>query len=182
MKRILPFLFALALPFLWLSAAHAQATNAVVVPACGTPPATYAPGANRQLTQDTTGRLCDGSSGTVTGTVTANQGGPNAGGIANAWTDIGPVSAVTGSVSAVTITNSSAQAVAPASRRLLSIDNESATATIACAFGASAALNTAGSFTIPPNFTRTWTAYPVPADAVNCISSAATSAATIEVN
>lgn len=92
------------------------------------------------------------------------------------------LSAVTGSVSAKTITNSSAQVLAAASRLFLAVDNESTTATIACAFGATAAINTAGSFTIQPNQTRVWNSYPVPADALNCISSAATSAATVEAN
>lgn len=42
----------------------AQSTSAVVVAACGTPPATYSAGANRALTQDTTGALCSGGGGT----------------------------------------------------------------------------------------------------------------------
>ena len=92
------------------------------------------------------------------------------------------VSAITGSVSAATITSTSAQVLAGASRKLLAIDNESLTASIACAFGATAVLNTAGSFTIPAGSTRTWSAYPVPADAVNCISSVASSPATVEAN
>jgi hypothetical protein len=91
-------------------------------------------------------------------------------------------SAVTGSVSAATITNSSASILSAASRRLLAIKNESATASIACAFGATAALNTAGSFTIPPLNLLIWRSYPVPADAANCISSVASSPATVEVN
>lgn len=114
----------------------------------------------------------------ITGTVTANQGTAGA----SPWPVMNGVSAVTGTVSAKTITNSSAQVLAASSRQLLAIDNESATASIACAFGATAALNTAGSFTLPPQSTRTWTSYPVPAAAVNCISSAATSPATVEVN
>lgn len=55
--------------------AHAQTTSAVVVAACGTPPTTYAAGQNRQVTQDTTGRVCQApGAGTISGTVTANQG------------------------------------------------------------------------------------------------------------
>ncbi len=51
----------------------AQQTNAVVVATCGTPPATYPAGANRQLTQDTTGKLCSDAnfSGSVTATTSA---------------------------------------------------------------------------------------------------------------
>lgn len=92
------------------------------------------------------------------------------------------LSTITGSVSAKTITSSSAQVLAAATRQLLAISNESTTATIACAFGATAAINTAGSFTLIPGQTRIWNSYPVPADIFNCISSAATSAATVEAN
>ena len=94
--------------------------------------------------------------------------------------------AATRTVAAVTVTNSSAQALAAVtgSRLFLSIDNESTTATIACAFSATAAINTAGSYTIAPGMTRVWGAgtpeIPVPGGPVNCISSAATSPATIE--
>lgn len=111
-----------------------------------------------------------------TGVVGLNAGSNTIGAVT------GAISAVTGSVSAATITNSSAQIVAAASRRLLAISNESASASIACSFGGTAALNTAGSFMIPPLSTRTWVNYPVPADAVNCISSVASSPATVEAN
>ncbi len=161
MKRILPLLVALALPFFWLSPAHAQNSNALVVSACGG--VTYPANANRQTTQDTTGRLCDSNAG---------------------WTGPTPPptpSSLTGTVQAKTITNTSAQVLAAAARTLLAVDNESATATIACAFGAVAAINTAGSFTILPGNTRTWVNYPIPTEALNCISSAATSPATVEV-
>lgn len=84
---------------------------------------------------------------------------------------------------AYTITNSSVTYVPQAaSRRMIAIDNESTSATIACSFGGTAATNTAGSWTIPPGSTRTWLPpAPIPLDAINCISSAATSAATIQV-
>lgn len=58
-----------------------------------------------------------------------------------------------GGVTAVTIGTSSAQALAAPTNqgwRFLVIDNESTTATIACTFDGTAAINTAGSFTIPP--------------------------------
>lgn len=92
------------------------------------------------------------------------------------------VSAVTGTTSAATVTNTSTQVLAAASRQFLAVDNESATASIACRFGGTAALNTAGSWTIPPGATRTWLNYPVPAEALNCISSVASSPATVEVH
>jgi hypothetical protein len=92
---------------------------------------------------------------------------------------------VTGTISALTVTNT-ATAVAkyPGGYQvtLLAIDNESTTATIACAFGATtAATNTAGSFTMPPQTTRVWSSYPIPTEAMNCISSASSSPATIEI-
>lgn len=48
-----------------LAPAHAlaQISNATVVSACGTPPATYSAGANRAITQDTTGKICDTGGG-----------------------------------------------------------------------------------------------------------------------
>jgi hypothetical protein len=91
-------------------------------------------------------------------------------------------STATGIAVAATITGASTQVLAAAPRRKLSIDNESATATIACAFGAAAAINAAGSYTLTPGQTRVWSAYPVPADALNCISNAGPSPATIEAN
>lgn len=89
-------------------------------------------------------------------------------------------------ITSATIGTSSAQALAASAgpRLFLSIDNESATATIACSFGGTAAANTAGSYTIAPGQTRTWG--PAAADsplngaAVNCIASAASTPATIE--
>lgn len=54
----------------------AQTTSATVVTACGTPPVTYSAGANRALTQDTTGKLCDsgGGGGGGGGAITAPLG------------------------------------------------------------------------------------------------------------
>lgn len=46
-----------------ITPAAAQTTSATVVAACGTPPATYPAGANRALTQDTTGTLCTAAGG-----------------------------------------------------------------------------------------------------------------------
>ena len=69
-------------------------------------------------------------------------------------------------------------------RSQLAIDNESATYAVACAFGATAALNTAGSWTIPAGMTRTWPAVSggfVPSDTVNCIAGAASTPISIQV-
>jgi hypothetical protein len=89
-----------------------------------------------------------------------------------------------GSTTPVTVGTSSAQALASAAlgRRVLAIDNESATATVACAFGAAAVLNSAGSWTIPPLMTRSWSGSFVPSDQVNCIASAAGTPVTVEAN
>ncbi len=61
------------------SAAAAQQTNAAVVAACGTPPATYPAGSTRPITQDTTGTLCSagGGGGGGTTTVKANATAPS---------------------------------------------------------------------------------------------------------
>ena len=86
-------------------------------------------------------------------------------------------------ITAVSVGVTSAKALgaaAPAGRVLLAIDNESASATVACAFGATAALNTAGSFTIPPGVTRVWDDAFIPNDQINCIASAVATPVTIE--
>ena len=62
--------------------AYAQNTSAIVVTACGTPPSTYAAGATKQLTQDTTGTLCTVAGGGGGGGGTVTQG---AGNVANPW-------------------------------------------------------------------------------------------------
>lgn len=92
---------------------------------------------------------------------------------------------VVGAVSAVTVGNSSAQVLAKGPRRYLDIKNESATASIACNFGGTAALNTAGNYTIPPGWHKSWpdggnTNF-VPSDTINCIASASSTPATLTV-
>ncbi len=115
--------------------------------------------------------------GTVIGKVAIDQTTPGTtNGVATA------TSAVTGSVSGKTITNASTQTLAAAPRQLLAIRNQSSTATISCAFGIAAVIGQAGGFDMVPGSTTVWNSYPVPADAVNCISSAATSPATVEAN
>jgi hypothetical protein len=86
----------------------------------------------------------------------------------------------TGAYAAATITNSSTLALAASTAVVfLDIVNESATATIACNFGGTAVINGAGSITIPPNWHRSWEGSFIPTDALNCISSVASSAASI---
>lgn len=93
-----------------------------------------------------------------------------------------PASA-SGSVLGATVGTSSTQVLAAAAaRKFLAIDNESTTAAIACAFGATAALNTAGSFTIEPGWTRTWGGSFVPSDAVNCIAASGSAPVTLEAD
>ena len=85
---------------------------------------------------------------------------------------------------ACTITSSSTTILTlKQNTKRLSIDNESATATVACNFGGTAVLNTAGNYTILPGQTRVWQMLPNAGTLygpLNCISSAATSPATIE--
>lgn len=71
MKRILLSL-ALLTAALLAAPAYAQSTSAIVVAACGTPPTTYSAGANRQVTQDTGGKLCTGATVTPGGTQDVN--------------------------------------------------------------------------------------------------------------
>lgn len=51
---------------------------------------------------------------------------------------------------------------------------------IACSFGGTAALDSAGSWTIPPGETRTWNGSFVPAEAIDCIAGAVATPVTIE--
>jgi hypothetical protein len=94
---------------------------------------------------------------------------------------IGAVKAatVTPTVTAATVGTSSAQAVASATWTYVAIDNESASASIACSFGGIAALNSAGSWTVPPGQTRTWAPGAAPSGAINCIASAVSTPVTI---
>jgi hypothetical protein len=121
---------------------------------------------------------CTSGPVTVTGgSITSNQGNPGT----SAWPVVSKPTSGMGSVSSCTVGTSSAQCVAAAASRVtMAIDNESTTATIACNFGGTAALNAAGSWTIPPGDTRTWNGSFVPADAINCIASAASTPVTIE--
>jgi hypothetical protein len=88
-----------------------------------------------------------------------------------------------GSVTAVTLGTGSTQVLAAVtSRKFLAIDNESTSAAIACAFGATASIDTAGSFTIQPGLTRTWDGSFVPSDAVNCVAAAGATPVTVEAD
>lgn len=97
----------------------------------------------------------------------------------------GTVTATSSPATGVAITTSasvgvaSAQALASGARKYLLLNNESASAFVACAFAGSAALNTAGSITLAPYQSFTWESSFVPNDAVNCIASAAATPLTI---
>jgi hypothetical protein len=89
-----------------------------------------------------------------------------------------------GGIVAASVGTASAQVLAAATgvgRRYLLIDNESATATIACTFDGAAALNTAGSWTIAPGGRLALgVGYGVSfSDSLNCIASADGTPATI---
>jgi hypothetical protein len=91
-----------------------------------------------------------------------------------------PVSAA-GAVTAATIGTASAQVIAATTaRKVLAIHNQSATATVSCAFGTTALAGAAGSWDIPPQQTLTWSESFVPPDAVNCLASAAATPVTVE--
>ncbi len=111
------------------------------------------------------------------GAITSNQGTAGL----SPWPMKAEPTSGTGSVSACTVgTTSAACAAAATSRVLVAIANESTSATIACSFGGAAALNAAGSWTIPPGDTRSWSGSFVPAEAINCIAGAASTPVTIE--
>ena len=96
---------------------------------------------------------------------------------------IAPSSSADNTIAAtVGVTSAQVVAVSATRRVIVAIDNESTSATIACAFGATAALNTAGSFTIPPGVTRVWDGTFVPSDAINCIASAGSTPVTVEAH
>lgn len=90
-------------------------------------------------------------------------------------------SAGAATVTAPTVGVSSAQALAAGTRKYLFMQNVSASASIACRTdGGTAALNTAGSFMLPPLASRTWEGSATPNAAITCIASAASTPATIE--
>lgn len=104
---------------------------------------------------------------------------PTAGGIPVTATTAPAAGAMT--VTAATVGVSSAQALAAGTRKYLFIQNVSATASIACrADGGTAALNTAGSFMLPPLASKVWEGSATPNAAITCIASAASTPATIE--
>lgn len=127
------FLFALPLLFgtIFLAAcntpAEAQTTSATVVTVCGTPPTTYTAGANRAITQDTTGKTC------VNATVSASV-------------TVAPLTSTNAAGSiAVTNTFQSIQ-VSTAGRQGCLIQNQSTTNAMYVYFGAIGGATTAKSF------------------------------------
>ncbi len=87
----------------------------------------------------------------------------------------------TGGYSGATIGTASSVALAARTgqQRDLTLRNESTSAMIAVAFGSTPALNTAGSFTLGPGDSLTWSGNYVPLDTVNAIASAAGASLTI---
>jgi hypothetical protein len=87
----------------------------------------------------------------------------------------------TGGVTSATVGTTSAQVSAAATRTaILALQNVSASASVACALGATAVLNSAGSFQIAAGqmLTLSNDMY-VPGDAVNCIASAVSTPVTV---
>jgi|GEM_PF-5583647 hypothetical protein len=101
------------------------------------------------------------------------------------WGGAAHASGGTGSaVTATTLGTSSAQALAAntiTGYRLIIIDNESATASIACTLNGTAALNTAGSITLAPQTRVVIGGVPNVSirEPLNCIASAASTPLTI---
>jgi hypothetical protein len=86
----------------------------------------------------------------------------------------------TGGVTSATVGTSSAQALAAGARvAVLSIQNVSASASVACSLGGTAALNTAGSFQIAAGQILAFNTNYIPQDAVNCIASASSTPVTV---
>jgi hypothetical protein len=71
MKKLL-FFILLALGALCAPVNAQQQLQALIVPACGTPPVSYVAGTYGILTMDTTGKLCDGGGGGGGGTQNVN--------------------------------------------------------------------------------------------------------------
>lgn len=86
-----------------------------------------------------------------------------------------------GSTSAVTVAASAATCLAArtAPKTVLAFKNESLTASIAVSLGGTAALNTAGSFTIPPGGLYSFSGSYIPLDIASCIASAAATPLTV---
>jgi hypothetical protein len=83
-----------------------------------------------------------------------------------------------------TVGTSSAQALAAGAYNHVQIQNTSVSASIACAWGASAVLNASGSILLTPGQSALWgpTTSGVPASALNCIASAASTPLYLESN
>ena len=73
----------------------------------------------------------------------------------------------------------SAQALASGTRVYLAFKNESTSAFVACTLEATAALNTAGSITLPPYASWAWEGSYIPSNALSCIASGAATPLTI---
>jgi hypothetical protein len=109
----------------------------------------------------------------------ANVLKPNANGSINTQGAIAPTQSAP-TVTAASVGPSSAQAKAAGAFNYYFIQNVSASASIACQWAGTAALNSGGSFMLPPYASRTWENNAVPNAALNCIASAAATPATIE--
>lgn len=122
---------------------------------------------------NTTAAVCDPAT-------PANCLKPDASGNLPTTTTVAPTAGAM-TVTAPSVGTSSAQALAAGTRKYLFIQNVSAAATIACRVDAgTAALNTAGSFMLPPLASRTWEGSATPNAAITCIASAAATPAVIE--
>jgi hypothetical protein len=85
---------------------------------------------------------------------------------------------------AFTLTTTPTAVVAAGYHTLIAVDNESVTVALACSFIGTPAVNTAGSWTILPGQTRTWTSNSrtavIPKTALQCVAASTTAAMTLE--
>jgi hypothetical protein len=141
----------LALP----APAYAQSTvsQARVVPSCSSQ--NYTAGQNAPTTQDTSGNTCINDAGGGGGSVTANQGTPNAGGATNSWpvqgagtagTPAGGVVSIQGVASGTTIPTTTS----PGARTIVALDISTVTTGGTAVTALNAGHRTAGGFLTNP--------------------------------
>jgi hypothetical protein len=168
------FLFIVLALFGIAGAAHAQQpAQALVVSSCGS--ASYVAATYGILTMDTTGKLCNGSSGGGGGSVTQGT---------SPWV-VGAPAAAARNFPGCTVGISSAQCLAAATAtQFVQIQNTSASATVACAWGVVAVLNSKTAVQLAAGQSASWgiNTGGVPNEALNCIASGASTPLYLEWN
>lgn len=177
MKKIL-LLVLVALGIISAAPANAQQpAQAFIVTTCGTLPAgiTYAANTYGIVTMDTTGKLCDSSTGGGGGSVTQGT---------IPWV-VGAPAAASRNFPGCTVGTSSAQCLAAATAlAFVQIQNTSVSATVACRWGGTAVLNSNTSVQLAVGQSASWgiNTGGVPNEALNCIASGASTPLYLEWN